>query len=87
MGEETTATTTTTTTSTFFFLYSIRFQNFQAGTDPLQHLASDFLMLTPQLLDAEAATMQVKLQLPAWASVQAHMQACGQISLDHSQVL
>jgi len=87
VGEETMATTTTTTTTTFFFLYSIRFQNFQAGTDPLQHLASDFLMLTPQLLDAEAATMQVKLQLPAWASVQARMQACGQISLDHSQVL
>ncbi len=90
VGEETTGkttTTTTTTTTTFFFLYSIRFQNFQAGTDPLHHLASDFLMLTPQLLDAEAATMQVKLQLPAWASVQAHMQACGQISLDHSQVL
>ncbi|KAH8941689.1 hypothetical protein BDL97_14G057500 [Sphagnum fallax] len=62
-----------------FFMYTIEFSDFHAeGTDAaLQHLASDFLLLAPQMLDGEISGMSVNLHLPNCASVQAHVTYCG----------
>ncbi len=62
-----------------FFMYTIVFSHFHAeGTDAaLQHLASDFLLLAPQMLDGEISGMSVNLHLPNCASVQAQVTYCG----------
>jgi hypothetical protein len=68
------------------FTYTIRFQNFKPGTDPMQHSASDFLLLSPQLLDEEASNICVHLNLPAFASVESKFAYCGVLDVSHEKV-
>lgn len=68
------------------FTYAIRFQNFKPGTDPIQQSASDFLLLSPLVLDEEASTLSVDLHLPADASVEARISSCGTLILNKDKV-
>ena len=68
------------------FTYTIRFQNFKPGTDPMQHSASDFLLLSPQPLDEEASNICVHLNLPAFASVESKFAYCGVLNVSREKV-
>ncbi|KAG0622718.1 hypothetical protein M758_3G118600 [Ceratodon purpureus] len=68
------------------FAYTIRFQNFKPGTDPMQHSASDFVLLSPQPLDEEASNICVHLNLPAFASVESKFAYCGVLNVSHDKV-
>lgn len=68
------------------FTYTIRFRNFKPGADPMQHSASDFLLLSPRLLNEEAANICVHLNLSAFASVESKLTYCGVLNISHENV-
>lgn len=68
------------------FTYTIRFLNFKAGTDPIQQSASEFLLLSPQLLDEEVSSISVHLNLPAFAAVDSKLNYCGVLNVSPEKV-
>lgn len=68
------------------FTYTIRFQNIKPGMDPMQRSASDFLLLSPQVLDEEVASISVHLNLTAFASVESKLAYCGVLHISQQNV-
>ncbi|KAL3691781.1 hypothetical protein R1sor_005432 [Riccia sorocarpa] len=69
-----------------FHVYTVRYNVLESGVDPVQLVACDFALVTPEELDAEIAEMVVNLYLPSQASVVAKITPCGSDAFEAQQM-